>query len=100
MAEIERLRALLPDANDCDYLQLEFARGQQDAFTDFEEFIRTLEVKEVDSEKVFLDEYSRFSNDTDAMDYAFPIDLADYRDFAEHFFKLGMQVSNKAQKGG
>ena len=51
LAEIERLRGLLPDANDCDYLQLEFARGQQDAFTDFEEFIRTLEVKEVDLDK-------------------------------------------------
>ena len=49
LAEIERLRALLPDANDCDCLQLEFARGQQDAFTDFEVFIRTLEVKEVDT---------------------------------------------------
>lgn len=48
VAEIERLRDLLPNANDCDYLQLEFARGQQDAYTDFEEFIRTLEVKEVD----------------------------------------------------
>ena len=61
--------------------------------------IDTLEVKEVDFEEVFNDEYSKFSNDTDAMDYAFPIDLADYRDFAKHFFELGMTVSDKEQKG-
>ena len=62
-------------------------------------FINTLEVEEVDLEKVFNDEYSKFSNDIDALDYAFPIDLADYRDFAKHFFELGRTVSNKAQKG-
>lgn len=55
-------------------------------------FINTLEVKEVDLEKVFLDEYSKFSNDVDAMDYAFPIDLADYKDFAKHFFELGINA--------
>ena len=59
------------------------------------EFLDTLEVKEVDLEKVFNEEYSKFSNDTDAMDYAFPIDLADYKDFARHFFELGI----KARKG-
>jgi len=58
-------------------------------------FINTLEVKEADLEKVFNDEYSKFSNDIDA-DYAFPIDLADYKDFAKHFFELGL---NKIQKG-
>jgi len=58
-------------------------------------FIDTLEVKEVDLDKIFNDEYSKFSNDTDAMDYAFPIDLADFKDFAKHFFELGL----KAQKG-
>ena len=58
-------------------------------------FIDTLEVKEVDLEKVFNDEYLKFSNDTDAGDYAFPIDLADFKDFAKHFFELGL----KAQKG-
>ena len=53
------------------------------------------EVKEVDLEKVFNDEYSKFSNNTDAMDYTFPIDLADFKDFAKHFFELGL----KTQKG-
>ena len=56
--------------------------------------IDTIELKEMDLEKVFNDEYSKFSNDTDAMDYAFPIDLADYKDFAKHFFELGLNTSN------
>lgn len=65
LAEIERLRALLPDANDCDCLQLEFARGQQDAFTDFEVFIRTLEVKEVDLELItgWFDHIAQIADD-------------------------------------
>ncbi len=54
-------------------------------------FIDSLEAKEVVLEKVFNDEYSKFSNDTDAMDYAFPIDLADFKDFAKHFFELGLK---------
>ena len=58
-------------------------------------YIDTLEVEEVDMDKTFNDEYSKFSNDTDAMDYAFPIDIADFKDFAKHFFELGL----KAQKG-
>ena len=56
---------------------------------------KALEVKEVDLDKVFNDEYLKFSNDTDAGDYAFPIDLADFKYFAKHFFELGL----KAQKG-
>lgn len=55
-------------------------------------FINNLEVKEVDLERVFNDEYSKFSNDVDAMDYGFPIDLADYKDFAKHFFELGLKA--------
>ena len=50
-----------------------------------------VEPKEVDLEKVFLDEYSKFSNDTDAMDYAFLIDLAGFRGFVKHFFELGVK---------
>lgn len=49
-----------------------------------------VEVKEVDLEK----ECSRYFEDND--------DLCvqeDYIEFAKHFFELGMQVSNKAQKG-
>ena len=58
----------------------------------------TLEVaKDVDLNNVFNDEYSKFSNDIDAMDYAFPICLADYRDFAKHFFKLGLKAAQKGE---
>ena len=42
------------------------------------------ELPEVD----FEIEYAKFSNDPEA-DFAFPIDLADYKDFARHFFELG-----------
>ena len=57
----------------------------------------TLKVKEVDFEKVFNDEYSKFSNNVDAMDYGFPIDLADYKDFAKHFFELGLKTKGDEQ---
>lgn len=87
LAEIERLRALLPDANDCDYSQLEFARGQQDILTDFEEFIRTLEVKEVDF--VDLDkEITSYIHDNTCNGYF----RADIHDVAKYFFELGLKA--------
>lgn len=73
----------------------EYEEAEQLVFLAKEELLKDLEVKEVDLDKIFNDEYSKFSNDTDAMDYAFPIDLADFKDFAKHFFELGV----KAQKG-
>ncbi len=89
VAEIEKIRAKWFGINN------DFADGQKGALTDVLSLINTFEVKKVDLEKVFNDEYSKFSNDVDAMDYGFPIDLADYKDFAKHFFELGL----KAQKG-
>jgi len=56
-----------------------------------------LEAKEVDLEKIFNEEYSKFSNDTDAMDYAFPIDLDDFKVFAKHFFEFGLKVARKGE---
>ena len=90
VAEIERLREGHTSKQYCDEAAL--------VLEELEDFIDTLEMKEaeeVDFEEVFNDEYSRFSNDTDAMDYAFPIDLADYRDFAKHFFKLGLKAKGE-----
>lgn len=75
----------------------EQCKGRLDAYKNVLSLINALEVKEVDLEKVFLDEYSKFSNDIDAMDYAFPIDLADYKDFAKHFFELGLKVNQKGE---
>jgi len=45
------------------------------------------EQPEVEFEK----EYAKFSNEPEA-DFAFPIDLADYKDFALHFFELGLNA--------
>ena len=42
----------------------------------------------------FETEYAKFTNDPDELEYAFPIDLADYKDFALHFYELG-KLSNK-----
>jgi len=60
--------------------------------------LNTIEAKEIDLDKIFNDEYSKFSNDTDAMDYAFPIDLADFKDFAKHFFVLGLRAAQKGEE--
>ena len=51
----------------------------------------TLEVKEVDLEK----EIGKYL-DTNDIEFSHQIKLFD---FAKHFFELGMQLSNKAQKG-
>lgn len=40
----------------------------------------------------FETEYAKFTNDPDELEYAFPIDLADYKDFARHFYDLGLKA--------
>lgn len=70
----------------------EYEEAKQLVLLAKEELLKDLEVKDADLEKVFNDEYSKFSNDIDAMDYAFPIDLADYKDFAKHFFEFGLKA--------
>ena len=55
-------------------------------------FLDTLEVKEVDLEKELNDYGYHY-------DYVSLADRKELVDFAKHFFELGMQVSNKAQKG-
>ena len=90
VAEIEKLNPPL-------YPTLAEKMSYQDATKDCIDIIYAHKVKEVNLEKVFNDEYSKFSNDTDAMDYAFPIDLADYKDFARHFFELGLKVRHRKE---
>lgn len=92
LAEIESLldKGKYHEEYDCAYRD-----GNNGALYALKGRINSLEVKEVDFEEFFNDEYSKFSNDTDAGDYAFPIDLADFKDFAKHFFERGI----KAQKG-
>ena len=55
-----------------------------------DDFINTLEVKGVDLEK----ELSTYLEVVKATD-----EDIDFVDFAKHFFELGIQASNKAQKG-
>lgn len=58
----------------------------------FQDFLDTLEVKEVDLEKeidLVEDKYRGFES----------LSRADIIAVAKHFFELGMSVSNKAQKG-
>lgn len=68
---------------------LDYYQGKVDALNDTLFSLDTLEVKEVD----FEEEYAKYSNDINA-EYAFPIDLADYKEFAKHFFELGLKASN------
>lgn len=55
-------------------------------------------VKQEQPEVDFETEYAKFSNDPDALDYAFPIDLADYKDFARHFYNLGLNARKEENK--
>lgn len=45
----------------------------------------------------FEQHFAKYSNDIDA-EYAFPIDLSDYKDFALEFYKLGLKVGAEQQK--
>ena len=71
----------------------QFWAGQISAFKGILKILNTLEVKEVDLEKeidrVWDNTSDNFTND----------DWKEFEDIAKHFFELGMQVSNKAQKG-
>ena len=55
-------------------------------------FIDTLEVKEVNFDKELSEVWRDWANEYD-------ISFVSYKKIAKYFFELGMQVSNKAQKG-
>jgi hypothetical protein len=65
--------------------------------------LNTLEVKEVDLEKIINDYFKdwKFDEELDIMvkpnNYSATFD--DIKEVAKHFFELGLSVSNKAQKG-
>jgi len=70
----------------------QFWAGQISAFKGVLKLLDTLEVKEVDLEKeitLMEDKHHGFES----------LSRADIIDVARHFFELGMQVSNKLQKG-
>jgi len=62
------------------------------ALMDFEDFLNTLEVKEVDLEK----EYKDFVEEDPV--YNKLVNGIVGKAIAKHFFELGMSVNNKAQK--
>jgi hypothetical protein len=69
-----------------------FDEGVNCAVQTLLEIIDTLEVKEVDLEKSISDWlFEGLPNDDELIDYI--------KETAKHFFELGIQVSNKAQKG-
>lgn len=88
-AEIERLKEkYLLERWDSNYDTIA-AQYKVDAYNELLPLIKSLEKEpEVNFEK----EFAKFSNDPDAEDYAFPIDLADYKDFARHFYELGLKA--------
>lgn len=63
--------------------------GLVDAYKIVLSFLDTLEVKELDFEKMW-EEYFKYRGD---------IATVNVKHLAKHFFELGMSVSNKAQKG-
>ena len=68
---------------------LDYYQGKVDALNDTISSLNTIEVKEVDLENEIELEYNPFDG----------LSFEDFTRIAKHFFELGMQVSNKAQKG-
>ena len=72
-------------------------------FSELLSFLDTFEVKEVDLEKEIkneIDEYW-YDNDYGAIQRhggTITMEVSNVKEIAKHFFELGMQVSNKAQK--
>lgn len=58
-------------------------------------FINTLEVKEMDFETAFVTSIDHFDEKNNYGKWS----ESDLRQFAKHFFELGIAESNKAQKG-
>ena len=94
--EIERrmdeLYDFLPDASKVENGSITMSEacntGKYTVLESFRRFIDTLEVKEVDIEKEVNEHWDEWAKE----------DGFHSIDFAEHFFALGMAVSNKAQK--
>lgn len=95
LGEIEQLNSLVPYEN-----KDRHDDGLHDAYKAVKNVIDSLRQEQPDvtvnigkidksQEEAFEKEYSKFSNEPDAGDYALPIDISDYKDFARHFYELG-----------
>lgn len=77
---------------------LDYYQGKVDALNDTISFIDTLEVKEVDLDE----EIKRYFNEQPIMTRSKGVDyklIPSAEKIAKHFFKFGISVSNKTQKG-
>ena len=98
VAEINRRIAFFSDINNKQVIDSNLDCAI--AFAGLRDFLDTLEVKEVDLEKE-LDtwRHNHFHGRRDD-DYSGEyLERSSQLDIAKHFFELGMQVSNKVQKG-
>ena len=89
--DADRLRAEIEQLLEFDgTVKTDYYIGKRDAELVILSFLDSLQQEQpvVD----FETEYAKFSNDPDALDYTFPIDLADYKDFARHFYELGLNA--------
>ena len=90
VAEIEKLKLCTMDEH-MNYYSAE-AQGEYNALSKLESFLDALEVKEVDLEKIIEQTYyDRSVTDTADMDYV------TYENIANHFFELGLSVSNSTK---
>jgi hypothetical protein len=96
VAEIERKLKELSKRKHREQLQSDIV--EQMVYNEMLFFIDTLEVKEVDLEKEIKDYFNNqpIITRSKGVDYQL---IPSNEDIAKHFFELGMQVSNKAQKG-
>ena len=74
----------------------EYRKGYHDALTILKKYLSTLEVKEVDLEYIKEELDRLISIQKPDGDFGW----GTLYNVATHFFKLGMAVGNKAQKGG
>ena len=96
VAEIERLRKIQPtdEFQPKEQNKIDWLAGKEFAIITLQVFLDTLEVKEVNISKE-IDNYLLTYWNGEAEKLLHPF----LKKMCVHFFELGMQVNNKAQKG-
>ena len=95
--DAEKLIERLEEMKRAEYENCGGVNSKTGALQEVQELIASLQQEQPGVD--FETEYAKFSNDTDALDYAFPIDLADYKDFARHFYELGLKAKRDVDLG-
>lgn len=73
--------------------------GMIEGYTRTKKIINSIEVKEVDLEEEIKEEYLKRRCYGGRDNMLVILNEPEFNTVAKHFFELGMQVSNKAQKG-